>query len=135
MGQNFSCSHCSPDSNEPFDPLPYVDTPSVTREDVLQLKVAFDYLSPKNGLVNLRTAQVKDADSVYMKEVLKEVEKDANEMTFDDLYRLMKHRIVEAKRRSGSQPAIMETSAVNASCIICPYAKRIEKSEKDHQAA
>lgn len=132
MGQSSSCSQCSPESAEAFDPLPYVDAPNVTREDVLQLKVAFDYLSPKNGSVNIPKARTRESESQYLREVLKEVEKEASEMTFDDLYRLMKRRIIETKKRSGGQP-IMESSSVNASCIICPYARRIEKSEKPQE--
>ena len=130
MGQSTSCSQCSGDSSEPFDPMPYIDAPSVTREDVLQLKVAFDYLSPRNGLVDIQSARERDADSVYMNDVLREVDRNASGMTFDDLYHVMKRRIVDAKRRGVGQSAIMETSSVNASCIICPYARRVEKSEK-----
>ncbi len=126
MGQGTSCSQCAPDNNEVFDPSPYVDVPSVTREDVMQLRVAFDYLSPKNGHVNMRKAHFRDVDSAYMRDLLREVE--TSDMTFDDLYRLMKRRIVEAKRSSG-QP-IMESSAVNASCFICPYAKHVERSDR-----
>ena len=125
MGQDVSCGQCAPESHEVFDPSPYVDSPSVTREDVLQLKVAFDYLSPRHGRVSINAHTGRDVG--YLREMLKETEKDLNEMTFDDLYRVMKQRIAEGKR--GSQ-AIMENSAMNASCIVCPYAKRVDQNEK-----
>lgn len=128
MGQGTSCSSCAPENNEVFDPNPYIDSPSVTREDVMQLRVAFDYLSPKNGHVSLRRGNGRDVESAYLKELMREMETDANDMTFDDLYRLMKRRIVEAKRQP-SQP-ILESSSVNASCLICPYAKHVDRADR-----
>lgn len=125
MGQ-LSCSHCSEGENDPFDPAPYVDLPYLTREDVLQLKTAFDFLCPQHGLVSISKAKTRSSVPYFLRNVLREAEKEGSVMTFDDLYRLMKGKIVERKR-SGREPlADFEGGSMNASCLLCPYAQREE---------
>lgn len=125
MGQ-MSCSHCSEGDNDPFDASPYVDLPYLTREDVLQLKAAFDFLCPQHGLVVIAKAKTRSSLPSFLRTVLTEAEKEGSEMTFDDLYRLMKGKIVERKR-SGREPlAEQEGGSMNASCLLCPYALREE---------
>jgi len=125
MGQ-MNCSHCSEGDNDPFDASPYVDLPYLTREDVLQLKTAFDFLCPQHGIVSISKAKTRGSVPSFLRAVLTEAEKEGSEITFDDLYRLMKGKIVERKRNGREPLADLEGGSMNASCLLCPYALREE---------
>lgn len=123
MGQ-LNCSNCSEGERELFDPAPYVDLPYITREDVYQLKAAFDFLNPQHGLVCIRRAKNRSSIPSVLRSVLVEAENEAPEMTYDDLYRLIKGKIVERKR-TGREPLMdADGGSMNASCLICPYVMR-----------
>ena len=120
MGQVY-CAQCvEVEEAEKFDPSQYVDLPGVTREDVLQLKVAFDYLSPRNGLVNIHRARLKDPNSPFLQTLLCQAAQDSPYLTFDDLYRLTKGKISDWKRRETQ----VEGGSMNSGCLFCPYASR-----------
>jgi hypothetical protein len=120
MGQsNPRCDCSSDDARTQLEA--FIDIPNVTKEDVQQIWKCFEYLKPKNGVVNYASlVKSKDTAPIYMNEIMESLLSIEDDITFEDFFNIMKPKILKLKGQ-GNDSVLMESNSTNVSCLICPY--------------
>ena len=119
MGQTNSGCDCS---NEDFkyNLDSYIDTPSITKEDVSQIWKCFEYLKPTNGVVKYnKLLRSKDSAPVYMNEIIDTMLSSHSDVSFDDFFFIMKPKVLSVKSKNNG--VLLESNSTSVSCILCPY--------------
>lgn len=116
---NNSCDCVSEDHKVHLDT--YVDMPNVTKEDVNQIWKCFEYLNPRNGVVDVNSLQEsKDACPVYMQPIIREILEYGSDVNFDQFFMIMKPKLLSLKVQNKNL-VLMESHSTSVSCLICPY--------------
>lgn len=128
MGQSQSCN-CGPQP-APFSADQYIEEPYISREDVENIHNCFEYLSPKNGVVALSSIQDhKNEAPAYMQELIYEIEERKSDVNFDEFFDIMRPKVLEMKRLPETS-VIREDTSTSVFCILCPYKKSDNLSNK-----
>lgn len=116
---NNSCDFANDDQKVHLDV--YVDMPSVTKEDVNQIWKCFEYLNPKNGIVDVYSLQAsRDNCPVYMEPIIKEILEHDSDVNFEQFFMIMKPKLMLLKGKNKNL-VLMESHSTSVSCLICPY--------------
>ncbi|OMJ77042.1 hypothetical protein SteCoe_23440 [Stentor coeruleus] len=99
----------------------YIQNPFVTREDVYQIKNCFEYLNPKDGIVDIsRIDEEVETLPSYMQEIIDELKAMNTYITFDQFYEIMKPR-VSAMKSLPDDFVVRENTSASVFCVFCPY--------------
>ena len=98
----------------------YVHLPFMTIEDVYQIKNCFEYLNPKNGIVELSKLNDDLDIPLYMQDIIQDMKATNSDISFNDFFKIMKPRVL-AMKSLPDDSVIMENTATSVFCVICPY--------------
>ena len=105
----------------------YISPPYITKEDVYQIKNCFEYLNPKDGILEIsRMSKEFPSFPEYMHDVIDEMKAMNTDITFDDFFSIMKPKLLALKQSEGS--VVMENTSASVFCVLCPYKNTQEKS-------
>lgn len=94
---------------------------NVTREEVYQIKNCFDYLNPKDGVVDLSHIDEEiETLPLYMRGIIHELKAKNSYITFDQFFEIMKPR-VSAMKSLPDGLVVWENNSASVFCVICPY--------------
>ena len=120
MGEaNSRCDCGNNESKINFDS--YIEYPNIGKEDVHQIWKCFEYLNPKNGIVDYKSLlKSKNNTPVYMNEIVEIMLQSHSDISFDQFFKIMKPKVLSVKTYN-SDSVLMESNSTNVSCLICPY--------------
>lgn len=123
MGNSNNGCDCVSDENK-VQLDGYVDMPALNKEDVNQIWKCFEYLNPKNGLVDVKSLQIskedRDTRLSYMEPIIDEILDQRSDINFDQFFNIMKPKVLMLKAQNKNL-VLMESHSTSVSCLICPY--------------